>query len=388
MHSVAELRLRARARLPRVVFDFIDGGAGDETALRRNEAAFQQRSLVPRVFRPCRERDLSTTLLGRRYALPFGVTPMGLCDLAWPGTDRALAAAAARAQIPYALSTMASTTIETIAGIAPGHTWFQIYLGGDPATADMLLDRAQTSGIETLVLTVDANFTARRLRDRANGFGLPLRPTPRLVADLLCHPRWSLATAAAGAPTFRNFRPASGGGPAIAIGTMLQALAQAQIDWSTLEQMRARWKGALIVKGVLHPDDAQRIATMGADGIVVSNHGGRQLGAVPASIECLPAIRQAVGAGFPLLLDSGVRSGDDIAKALAAGADFVLLGRAFLYGCGALGAARGPAATIDILRGELDTALAQLGCARIAELQPGMIFEPPPARQPTQGGTP
>lgn len=387
MHSVAELRRRARARLPRVIFDFIDGGAGDEAALRRNETAFQHRCLLPRVFRPCRERDLSTSLLGRRYALPFGVTPMGLCDLAWPGTDRALAAAAARAQIPYTLSTMASTAIEPIARIAPECTWFQIYLGGDPATADMLLDRAQAAGIETLVLTVDANFTARRLRDRANGFGLPLRPTPRLAADLALHPRWSLATALAGAPTFQNFRPAAGAGPAIAIGAMLQALAQAQIDWSTLERMRARWKGALIVKGVLHPHDARRIAGMGADGIVVSNHGGRQLGAVPASIECLPPIRQAVGPDFSLLLDSGVRSGDDIAKALAAGADFVLLGRAFLYGCGALGAVRGPDATIDILRGELDTALAQLGCARVADLQPDMFFEPQPARQSPQGGT-
>ena len=209
----------------------------------------------------------------------------------------------------------------------------------------------------------------------------------KLAADLALHPRWSLATALAGAPTFQNFRPAAGAGPAIAIGAMLQALAQAQIDWSTLERMRARWKGALIVKGVLHPHDARRIAGMGADGIVVSNHGGRQLGAVPASIECLPPIRQAVGPDFSLLLDSGVRSGDDIAKALAAGADFVLLGRAFLYGCGALGAVRGPDATIDILRGELDTALAQLGCARVADLQPDMFFEPQPARQSPQGGT-
>lgn len=387
MHSVADLRLRARSRLPRVIFDFIDGGAGNEATLRRNESAFQVLRLVPRVFMPCRERDLSTVLLGRRYALPFGVTPMGLCDLAWPGTDKALAAAAARSHIPYALSTMASTTIEEIARIAPEHTWFQIYLGGDQATAGMLLDRAQAAGIETLVLTVDANFTARRLRDRANGFGLPLRPTPRLLADLLTHPRWSLATLRAGAPTFENFRSIRGDGPSIAIGTMLQSLAQAQIDWSTLGRMRARWKHALIVKGVLHPDDARRIAAMGADGIVVSNHGGRQLGAVPASIEALPAIRRAVGPGFSLLLDSGVRSGDDIAKALAAGADFVLLGRTFLYGTGAMGAARGPDVTIDILRGELDTALAQLGCSCIGDLQPAMFFTPQPAQQTHTGGT-
>jgi isopentenyl diphosphate isomerase/L-lactate dehydrogenase-like FMN-dependent dehydrogenase len=369
-----------------MIFDFIDGGAGNEATLRRNEAAFQDLRLVPRVFLPCRDRDLSTTLLGRRYALPFGVTPMGLCNLAWPGTDQALASAAARSRIPYTLSTMASTTIEEIARIAPEHTWFQIYLGGNQATSDMLLDRAQAAGIDTLVLTVDANFTARRLRDRANGLGLPLRPTPRLMVDLLSHPRWSLATALAGAPTFENFRSAGGSGTSIAIGTMLQSLAQAQIEWSTLERMRARWKHKLIVKGVLHPDDAQRIASMGADAIVVSNHGGRQLAAVPASIEALPAIRRAVGPGFSLLLDSGVRSGDDIAKALAAGADFVLLGRTFLYGAGALGAGRGPDVTIDILRGELDTALAQLGCRCIADLQQAMFFIPQPPQQAHTGG--
>ena len=379
MHSIAQLRLRAKTRLPRVVFDFIDGGAGSEDTLRRNETALQDLRLVPRVLRPCRQRDLSTELLGRRYDLPIGVTPMGLCNLAWPGTDQALAAAAADANIPYALSTMASTSIEDIARLAPEHAWFQIYLGGDAATADRLLARADAAGMRTLVLTVDANFTARRLRDRANGFALPLRPSPRLLVDLLSHPRWSLATLRAGVPNFENFRAQAGQGPALAIGAMLQSLAQAHIDWDILERMRERWKHKLIVKGVLHPQDAGRIAAMGADAIMVSNHGGRQLACVPAAIEALPGVRQAVGPQLPLLFDSGVRSGDDVVKALAAGANFVLLGRPFLYGTGALGAARGPAVTLDILRGELDTAMAQLGASRIADLQPDLFFQPQPA---------
>lgn len=377
MHSVAELRLRARARLPRVIFDFIDGGAGNEATLRRNETAFQDLRLMPRVFAPCRSRDLGTVLLGQRYAMPFGVTPMGLCNLAWPGTDLGLARAAAKAGIPYALSTMASTSIEVIARAAPDHTWFQLYVGGEATMADSLLDRAIAAGIRTLVLTVDANFTARRLRDRNNRFALPLRPTPRLMADVMAHPRWSLATLAAGAPTFENFKSPGGHGPSIDIADMLRALAQAHIDWKLLEHARARWPHRLIVKGVLNPQDARRIAEMGADGVVVSNHGGRQLGSVPSSIEALPAIRHAVGPDFALLLDSGVRSGDDIAKALAAGADFVLLGRSFLYGTAALGAERGPAVTIDILRGELDTAMAQLGCSSLAELRAAAFFTPP-----------
>ena len=374
MHSIADLRARARVRLPRVVFDFIDGGAGDEASLRRNEAAFQAVRMVPRVFAPCRTRDLSTELLGQRYAMPFGVTPMGLCNLAWPGTDKGIAAAAAQARIPYALSTMSSTSIEDIARVAPEHTWFQLYVGGDAAIADSLLDRAEAAGIRTLVLTVDANFPARRLRDRRNGFALPLRPSAGLLADLLLHPRWSLATLAAGAPTFENFLPTAKDPRSINIAAMLVSLAQAHIDWSTLERMRARWPHKLIVKGVLHPQDAQRSAALGADGVVVSNHGGRQLASVPSSIEALPAIRQAVGPGFAVLLDSGVRCGDDIAKALASGADFVLLGRSFLYGTGALGVQRGPAVTIDILRGELDTALAQLGCNSIRDLRPELLF--------------
>jgi len=388
MHSVAELRLRARARLPRVIFDFIDGGAGNEATLQRNESAFQDLRLLPRVFAPCRSRDLATTLLGQRYALPFGVTPMGLCNLAWPGTDLGLARAAAKVGIPYSLSTMASTSIEDVARAAPDHTWFQLYVGGDAPVADGLLARALAAGIRTLVLTVDANFAARRLRDRRNRFALPLRPTPRLLADLALHPRWSLATLAAGAPTFENFKPSASNPRRIDIADMLKALAQADINWDLLAHARAHWPHKLIVKGVLHPQDAQRIAAMGADGVVVSNHGGRQLASVPSSIEALPAIRQAVGPDFAVLLDSGVRSGDDIAKALAAGADFVLLGRTFLYGTGALGAERGPAVTIDILRGELDTAMAQLGCSTVQALRAAAFFSPLPWSNRQYGRSP
>ena len=374
MHSIADLRSRARRRLPRVVFDFIDGGAGDETALADNQAAFRRLRMVPRVFRACRNRELACTLLGQRYALPFGVTPMGLCNLAWPGTDAALARVCAQAQIPYALSTMASTDIETIAALAPGHVWFQLYIGGDAALAQSLLARAEAAGIRTLVLSVDANFPARRLRDRRNGFALPLRPSVRLAADLLSHPAWSLCTLAAGTPGFANF-VARAGASTLPISAMLQSLAQAQIDWQTLEQARARWPHRLIVKGVLHPQDAERIRALGADAIVVSNHGARQWAGVPATIDVLPAIRAAVGDDFALILDSGVRSGDDIVKALAAGADFVLLGRAFLYATAALGAQAGAAAAIEILRAELDTALAQLGCASLPALRAEQFFQ-------------
>jgi len=302
---------------------------------------------------------------------------MGLCNLAWPGTDKALAGACAQAGIPYALSTMASTDIETMATLAPRHLWFQLYVGGDAQMAASLLARALAAGVRTLVLTVDANFPARRLRDRRNGFALPLQASPRMLADLIAHPGWSLATLAAGAPGFANFL-VSTGGRTVPIAHMLQSLAQAQIDWSTLEQARAHWPHQLIVKGVMDPQDATRIRDLGADGIVVSNHGGRQWAGVPASIDALPAIRAAVGASFPLLLDSGVRSGDDIVKALVAGADFVLLGRAFLYATAALGAG-GAATAIEILRGEVDTALAQLGCDSVAALHERRFFQAPSA---------
>ena len=355
------LRAGARRRLPRFVFDFIDGGAGDESGIRHNRAALDAQRLVPRALTGIETPDPSVTLFGEHYAAPFAVAPMGLANLIGPGTDLALARAAVAAGIPYALSTAATTSMEALAPVAGRSLWLQLYIGRDPAVTAHLIGRAEALGIGTLIVTVDTPVPGRRPRDVANGFSFPPRPRPRLLADMLLRPRWALAMARGGVPGFRNLAPSApaGGGSLIA---MMRAQSSALTDWNTIAALRDRWTGALVVKGLLHPDDAVRAKALGADGVVVSNHGGRQLAALPSPVEMLPAIRAAVGPGFPLLADGGVTSGEDVARMLAAGATMALVGKAMLYA-----AARGPQGPTDLamaIRDELVGAMIQLGINR------------------------
>lgn len=375
IHTVADLRLLAQRRLPRPIFDFIDGGGGEEYSVRRNMDAFAGTKLVPRVFTECRKRDLSTRFLGTAYNAPFGVSPMGLGNLAWPGTDEALVRATAAARIPYSLSTAGSSTVERVAELGGDCAWFQLYLPQEFELSRKLMKRAEDAGVTTLVFTVDASQPGRRLRDRRSGFGRPLSEFPRGILSYALHPNWSLSTLAAGTPSMANL--ASGGGDFEGANAALQfmgSIMNARLDWASLEQVRQIWPHKLVVKGVLNPDDARRIAAAGADAVMVSNHGGRQLGSVVSSLDVLPAIRAAVGPDYPLVLDSGVRSGEDVAKALILGANFVLLGRPWLYATAALGSEAGAAKLIAILRGELDNAMSQLGCASIAELTNDLLW--------------
>lgn len=358
LHSVEQMRARARRRLPGFVFDFIDGGAGREHAIAGNAAAFAARRLVPRVLRGGAP-DARVTLFGRDYAAPFGVAPMGLPALAWPGADLGLARAAAAGGVPVAVSTAASATIEAVAAEAAGIAWFQLYLGGDAAHAARLVDRAEAAGVRVLVLTVDRPVMGWRTRDLTHGVGLQWRLDARAVAALALHPGWTLATARAGRPTAPMADPTP-----------------AAPDWAALYRLRARWPHRLLVKGVLHAEDARRAIAAGADGVVVSNHGGGHLESVAAPLNRLPAIRAAVGDDAAVLLDGGIRSGEDIAIALALGADFVLLGRPFLYAVAALGPAAGPARLIAMLKDQFTRALALLGCATPADLTPALVVQP------------
>ncbi len=375
IHTVADLRQLARCRLPRPIFDFIDGGGGEEYSVQRNEAAFAATKLVPRLFTECRKRDLSVSFLGTNYAAPFGVSPMGLGNLAWPGTDEALVRATAAARIPYSLSTAGSSTVERVAELGGDCAWFQLYLPKEFELSRKLMQRAADAGVRTLVFTVDASQPGRRLRDRRSGFGQPLSGYPSGMLSYALHPNWSLSTLAAGTPTMANL--ASGGGDFKGANAALQfmgSIMNATLDWASLDQVRQCWPHKLVVKGVLSPEDARRIVAAGADAVMVSNHGGRQFGSVVSSLDVLPAIRAAVGPDYPLVLDSGVRSGEDVAKAIVLGANFVLLGRPWLYATAALGPERGAAKVIDILRGELENAMAQLGCATIPELTNDLLW--------------
>ncbi|WEK43974.1 MAG: alpha-hydroxy acid oxidase [Candidatus Sphingomonas colombiensis] len=370
------MRRMAQRRLPRFAFDFIDGGALRERALARNAAALDEIRLLPRVLTGATTRDLTTNLLGQQFAAPFGIAPIGMANLVRPGTDLALASAAAHAEIGYTLSTAATTPLETIAEVAP-RSWFQLYVGRDSAITDDLLRRAEAAGYPALIVTADVPAPGKRLRDLRNRFTLPLKPSMGMAFDLMRHPGWALAIATGGAPRFANLEAYSSPGSSTqSLAELMAGQSSARLDWDLLTKIRERWPRKLVLKGVLRPDDAQRAVAIGIDAIGISNHGGRQLDASPAPVEMIAPIRAAIGGRVPLIVDGGVKCGEDIARCLALGADFVLLGRAFLYSVAAMGKARGPAALIDMLRDELDRAMTQLGCSRIADIDRGLLFDP------------
>lgn len=377
MYSVADLEAAARQRLPGRVFDFIAGAAGSEASLGNNVGAFGRIRLVPRTMVDIRPRTMATVFLGRDYSVPFGISPMGMCNIAWPGADKGMACAARVARLPYCLSMAGSSSLADAYGWAQEYLWYQVYPCGSDELWERQFRAAEKLGVETLILTVDVPIPGRRLRDMRNGFSVPMRWTPSLLWDFATHPAWSTAMLANGAPRLRNMESfIAEGDEAGSLTSILAIFAKAVHTWEVVERLRARWKGKLVVKGVLSPVDAAQLVKIGADAIVVSNHGGRQLGSVISSIEALPAIRRAVGSGFPLLLDSGIRSGEDIAKALALGADFVLAGRPFLYGCAALRPKPGAEAVIGILKAEFDSTLAQIGCTDPAMLSPEFVHHP------------
>ncbi|WP_338068158.1 alpha-hydroxy acid oxidase [Nioella ostreopsis] len=345
--------------MPRVIFDFIEGAAGREVATARNQTRFDEITLQPRVLENVGARRLETRFLGRTHGLPFGIAPMGMCNLTHPDADRALARAASRFDIPLCLSSAASSSIEEMRDWAEDHAWFQLYVGASMEQSLDMVHRAKAAGYDTLILTVDVPQVARRTRDLRNGFQMPFRMTPRLLWDFASHPSWSLSMLWNGAPEPRNFSTS-------ATATRFdRSASRAGADWAFLDRLRDLWPGRLIVKGVSSPPDARRIQAAGVDAIQVSNHGGRQLDSVPAAIDLLPHIRAAVGPDYPLIFDSGLRHGEDIVKALARGADFVMLGRPLLYALGAEGA-RGLNALIRILAEETSLTLAQVGLTDIS----------------------
>lgn len=355
-----DLRQAARRRLPRLIFDFMDGAAGTESAAARNAQAFECVTLMPRVLIDPPPADLSARLPdGSTAALPFGCAPMGMCNLAGSASDEALARAAAQHRFPVCVSTASSTPLERMAELSQGQAWFQLYVTGSVEAAEQLADRAHACGYRNLVLTVDVPRLGKRPRDLRNGFRTPLRWQARHVLDFALHPRWSLSTLAAGIPTMANFSGPSTGG-------YDRTAARRGADWDFLARLRQRWRHCLIVKGVMCPDDAVRIRDLGADALYVSNHGGRQLDSAPATLDALPAVRAAVGPSFYLIIDGGVRSGEDVLKARVLGADFVMMGRPFLYACAAGGA---PAlqSFITGFADDIGIAMAQVGLSGLAQ---------------------
>ena len=355
-------RQKAQKKLPRLVFDFIDGGAGNENGLQRNLQAFNNTLLMPHVLRDPNTAKIETVFLKKHYARPFGCAPMGLCNLAGPQTDQNLAQAAARYKFPVCVSAASSTSLEHYIEKAQGYAWFQLYVTGDMALAETLIERAKAAGYENLILTVDVPRLARRPRDTRNGFQTPFKMTLKHAIDFARHPVWTFQNVLSGIPKMANYESIKSGG-------YDRNAPRRGADWSYLERLRERWKKNLIIKGVMSSDDAIKIKNLGADAIYVSNHGGRQLDSAPSTFKALKAIREIVGSDYPLILDGGLRQGEDLVKAMAQGAHFAMMGRPFLY-ASAAGNNGGVAAMAQAFSNDFEIALAQLGVENLNELGP------------------
>ncbi|MDO7608866.1 MAG: alpha-hydroxy-acid oxidizing protein [Loktanella sp.] len=352
IHASADARRLARRRLPRMIFDYIDGAAGDETGAARNRAALDAIELRPRILRDVSNRSLAVPLFGPMAKAPFGISPMGMCNLSAPGADLMLARLAAREHVPLGVSTVASTAMEPLIEAAEGHAWFQLYFSGDGSGTFKLVERAQSAGYKTIVLTVDVPEVGRRPRELRHGFTMPFRIGPKQFLDFALHPRWSLTTLAKGRPEMANFQRDG--------YTFDRTESRAKANWDTLARLRDIWDGKLVVKGVLDAEDAMILKAAGVDAIQVSSHGSRQLDSAPRPILALEKIRAVVGADFPLFYDTGLRSGDDVVKAYQQGANFCFLGRILQFAIAA-GGEEGLHELWSVLKAETNIVLAQIG---------------------------
>ena len=375
--GVMDLKWRARRRLPKFIWEYLDSGTGVEATKARNRAALDRVGFAPSILHGPQEADLSTRFLGQDYPAPFGIAPIGMSGLVWPGAEAMLAGAAADAHLPFTLSTVASRTPEELAGHIRDNAWFQLYPPKKEETRLDLLRRARGAGFTTLVLTVDIPVASRRERQTRSGLTQPPRLTPRLLAQIALRPAWAMAMARQliderempRMRTLDRYIDVTANLPPTAhIGYILRT----SPDLEYVRWLRDHWQGALIIKGVMRPGDAEPLQQIGVDALWVSNHAGRQFDAAPATIEVLPVIRAATN--LPLILDSGIEGGLDILRALALGADFIMLGRAFHFGLAALGA-RGPAHVIDILQKDMAANMGQMGAPDLASLPEPFALE-------------
>jgi L-lactate dehydrogenase (cytochrome) len=372
--SVSDLRLIARKRLPRGVFDYIDGGAEDELTMRRNAEAFRRLEFRPRVLCDVGAIDTSTTLLGRPLPVPLVLAPTGFTRIASPGGELDVARAAARAQLPYTLSTMGTRSIEEVAAVSSGRKWFQVYVWRDRGLVKEMLGRAAAAGYEAIVITVDTAVLGRRERDVRHGFTLPPRLGPGTLLDGALHPGWTWDFVRAEPITFANIT-----GPGVPAGAEAVNLAEytnSQFDpalsWRDLDWFRAAWDGPIVLKGIQTVDDARLAADAGVEAIALSNHGGRQLDGSPPPAELIAPVADAIGDRAEIICDGGIRRGSDIVKAVALGARACMIGRAYLYGLGAAGE-RGVDHVLALLASDIRRTMALTGRRRMSELGADLV---------------
>jgi isopentenyl diphosphate isomerase/L-lactate dehydrogenase-like FMN-dependent dehydrogenase len=370
-YNIADLRERARRRLPLGIWEYAERGVEDEGGMARNRAAYDAITFRPRVLRGVETIDTSTEIFGKRVPFPFAVAPTGAAGLMWHKGDFVLARAAARAGVPFIISSASTMDLEQIVE-AGGRQWFQLYLWEDRSLSHAVIDRAWALGCEALFVTLDLPVPPNREYIQRNGFGTPFKLNARNTLDVLTHPRWLAGVMGrymleGGVPTQANLpdRLRAKVTKSAPPGALFK---QDNLDWDGAKDLRDRWPGKFVLKGILHPEDAEHALAMGADGVVVSNHGGRAFDCSIGTMSALPAIVEAVGGKMTVFLDSGVRRGSDLVKAVASGADAVLAGRAPLYGLAAVGEP-GVARTLELLRAETARTMAMLGARSIAEVK-------------------
>ena len=369
--TTAHLRRGARRHVPYFAYEYMDGGAGADGGIARNWNALDAVELVPRYGVTTALPPVDVALFGKRYSAPIGVAPMGGPSLVFPGADQMLAAACQRANLPYTLGLVGGMTVERAAEIAPDVLWFQLYRcsRNEHAIGFDLVKRAEACGVQALVLTVDVPVRTTRSREVAVGITTPFRPDLRMLAGILTSPGYLMSLCKYGQPRFGNLKPYTKDDADVnEVAAFVRREMGGAFTWEEVARYRERWKRPLVVKGILHPADAEKCVALGVDGIVVSNHGGRQVEGLPAPIDVLPAIARAVGGRMAVMLDSGIRSGLDVARAVALGADMAFAGKAFLWGLGALGA-EGPGHVIDVMIDELRAVSGQLGATSLNQLR-------------------
>ena len=366
--AIEDLARRARKRIPNVGWEYLVTGTGRESLVDRNTRDFDAITLTPQFCKGQLDPQTTINLFGTEYAAPFGVAPVGLTGLMWPRAEVILAQTAAKYRIPYTLSTLATETPETVGPHVGDMGWFQLYPPREVELRKILLERAWQNGFKTLMVTADVPTPSRRERTKRAGLGMPPKMTLDFIWQGITHPAWAWGTIKNGIPNLRTVEAYSEFQSMMSVGEFVQGQLGGNLSWEYCQQIRDEWQGPIVIKGLLHPRDAEKAAEIGMDGIVVSNHGARQFDAAPSAIAALPEMVKAVNGRLKVFLDSGARSGLDILRAISLGADFVFLGRAFIYGVAALGRYGGEH-VVEILWGDLKNNMTQLGIEHLDQLK-------------------
>ena len=371
--SVSDLRKRAKFKMPKFAFDYLDGGCNDDINLNKNRTDIQKIELMPNYLSDFDESLMKTELFGHTYDAPFGIAPIGLQGLMWPNSPEILAKAAMEHNIPFILSTVTTSSIETIAEITEGKSWFQLYHPADEKIKNDLLDRAENAGVSVLVILADVPTFGFRPRDIKNGLSMPPKMNLNNIIEVIKNPEWTLKTLLYGKPAFKTLMPYIPKGLNLQkLGEFMNITFSGRLNEERIASIRSKWKGTLIIKGIVGEQDAEKAIRLGADGLIISNHGGRQLDAGQSSIVSMTDLAKKYKNKIKIMIDSGLQSGPDIARAMASGAEFTFMGRSFMYGVGALGN-EGGNHTISLIKKELLQVMEQLCCEKTSDFKNHLI---------------